>query len=147
MKFIFLLILTLCFGSATAQQPYVIAGSTPCSLFLKDKLKISSATPCDFMKWEIMMKEPDAFAAKISYGESKPNTNGFKDGHPTLQLTGTLTPATSRSGKPIYQLHFEHTGTTLFLWPASRFVFHFLDDANRPMASGEGFSYTLNRIK
>lgn len=79
-----------CFVTTTCSQinssnlpATVFVGSTPCDPNIKTILQIPAGTVCDFTRWELTLQgdqEASAFLLNISYGESQPNTLGFKGG-------------------------------------------------------------------
>src|SRR5690349_1662757 len=71
----------------TEKEKYV--GSTTCNEEFRQALKIPEATTCEFIKWELEINSND-FRLRARYGESQPNTNGFKQNGHAVDIAGTV---------------------------------------------------------
>ena len=75
------------FSSIAADESFEIkfVASTPCDEQIKSIFKIPSDIKVDFIRWDLNLKntksENQTFILNIVYGESKPNTLGFKVNH------------------------------------------------------------------
>lgn len=95
---------------------------------------------CEFMKWELVLKPNKTAAITITYGESQPNTNGFKSGKVEKKLIGSVS--------------WQGNYCKIKLDEELELTFYKLDDNVLHLVSGEefmtgdgGFSFTLNRTE
>ena len=82
-----LLLLSSCAATNTS-TPIILVGSTPGDEPVKTMLSISENTTVDFIKWSLKLDEKSTFVLDIIYGESQPNTLGFKGGGKTKTIKG-----------------------------------------------------------
>jgi hypothetical protein len=143
------LLLALTLSSLQVCRAQVFVGSTPCEDLTRRQLKIPDGTPCEFVKW-VMRLEPAGsqkgnFSFAAEYGESRPNTNGFKI--PTkIQVSGTYTvlkPADS----PWQYYHLTGAGIegNISLIRMDENIFHFGGKDESFLTGNGGFGYVLNR--
>jgi hypothetical protein len=140
--------------SACAQPgpPVVFAGSTPCDSAIRSVMQIPQSTICEFMKWEMKFlsnpAEPGRFELTVSYGQSKPNTNGFMNGGEKLILNGTYTIQSTKSTavRKIYLLKSEKLSEPVVLIRMDNNIFHFADRHQKLLVGNGGWGYVLNRL-
>ena len=103
-----LLIMAVLFSSycSATNSSIDLVGSTPCDEFIKSRFSISAEIKIDFIKWKLKLDSINAFVLNITYGESEPNTLGFKGGGQKQTISGTYLIIKSRHNrfKVIYQL-------------------------------------------
>lgn len=138
--------------SGTAALPAIVyVGSTPCDEPLREVFAIADSVGVDFIRWQLTLKtgqgEPDTFALRVVYGESQPNTLGFKGGGTERSYEGSYT--ISQSEHPvkgeIVQLKSSQLPGELSLVRLNDNLLHLLTPARRLMIGNGGWSYTLNR--
>lgn len=148
------LILLLSIGLATScsaiapASEIVLVGSTPGNEYITSMLSISTATQVDFIKWNLNLNDNKTFALNIVYGESQPNTLGFKSGGQTKRFQGSFVVDTSPGNKhfrEVYQLKSHSLAGTISLVKLSENLFHILTSDNQLMIGNGGWSYSLNR--
>jgi len=130
----------------------VFVGSTPCDSLIKSLLAIRPDTKVDFMRWELTLSNSEnnknVFVLNVAFGESQPNTPGFKEGWGKRYFEGKYTllqgPNRNLNGE-IYQLTSDKLPTTISLVKLTNNLFHLLTLENHLMVGNAGWSYTLNR--
>ena len=130
----------------------VFVASTPCDPLIKSFFTIPPDTKVDFMRWELTLSNSEnnknVFILNVAFGESQPNTPGFKEGGGKLSFEGKYTvsqsPNRNLNGE-IYQLKSDKLSTTLSLVKLNDNLFHLLTPENHLMVGNDGWSYTLNR--
>ena len=132
----------------------VFVGSTPCDDLIKSSLGIPAESTCEFIKWELSLSEskndPAVFQLTVLYGESQPNTNGFKGGGKKIEAAGKYTvnnKTNERTHLNVYNLHSEKFTTSLFLIQMDDNILHFADSAKKFIVGNGGFGYVLNRME
>jgi hypothetical protein len=155
----FILIMLLCIiyagscpSTGKAETETIYLGSTPGDDLIKMLLTISPQTKVDFIRWNLtlnMMKPgPHTFILDILYGESQPNTLGFKGGGKKVTFKGEFTVSHHNSSNirgEIYHLKSRQWPAEITLIKLNDNLFHLLTPDNRLMTGNGGWSYTLNR--
>lgn len=134
--------------STTHAPETVLVGSTPGDDLIKSMLSISSTTQVDFIKWNLKLSNNNTFELTINYGESKPNTLGFKGGGQTNSSRGSFVIHTSPENKnfrEIYQLKNSSFARPISMVKLNENLFHILTSDNQLMIGNGGWSYSLNR--
>ncbi len=138
-------------GGANAAN---FAGSTPCDTYIKSMLKIPATSVCEFIKWEMTLAndgmDSGGVQLTVTYGESQPNTNGFKMGGNKILLNGKYVARDvniSGSKKKAYYLTGPGINSGLIIVRLDNNIFHFADSNGRYLLGNDGYSYVLNRIK
>lgn len=135
--------------SAKITEPeIVLVGSTPGDEPIKLMLSISADTKVDFIKWNLKFVDKNSFVLDISYGESQPNTLGFKSGGQTKNIKGTYLITKNESSGPfkvIYQLKGDNLPGNISLIKINENVCHVLTSGNQLMIGNGGWSYSLSR--
>jgi hypothetical protein len=132
-------------------QPSIIfVGSTPCDSTIKTLLKIPASTDCDFIRWELSLQAESAdsnFLLNIAYGESQPNTPGFKNGGEKLMHKGTYAVRNKNATLKgeFFDLKIENTVAAISLCKLNEGLLHLLTPSGGLMVGNGGWSYTLNR--
>jgi len=159
-KFIPILVFATIFLSSSGQEKatlkpeddkLVLTGSTPCDQLMKSTLHLSSDELIDFMKWELTLTgnaDKGSFMLKLNYGESQPNTSGFKQGGKNISFSGEYDAVLSDSEKlhgMIYSLRSNETGILIRMIKVNDNIFHLLTNDYRLFIGNGGWSYTLNR--
>lgn len=110
----------------------VYVGSTPGDAPLKTLLSIATETKVDFIKWNLTLTtsaEKNRFLLTLAFGESQPNTLGFKQGGQHRSLDGTYTTSSSNSDDlngDIYHLKSSRLSSELLLIKVNDNLFHVL---------------------
>jgi hypothetical protein len=142
-----LLLATSCSATNTNEQ-ITLVGGTPGEEPIKQMLSIPTGTNVDFIKWHLELDNKSAFVLDIIYGESQPNTLGFKAGGQTKSIKGTYLVTkkeeTSRF-KEVYQLTSDDLPGNITLVKINENVFHVLTLQHQLMVGNGGWSYSLSR--
>jgi hypothetical protein len=130
--------ITTLFSTHAKSDLYV--GSTPCDAEIKSMLNIPASLKCEFMKWQLRLSRhtTGTFDLTVSYGESKPNTNGFINGGTSMTIKGSM----SREGKVIT---LQGEKTTLTLLQIDNNILHFADRNKKLLTGNGGWGYVLNK--
>lgn len=128
----------------------VLVASTPGDEVMKSLLEIPRNTKIDFIRWNIVLNSTDAdrkhFTIDIVFGESQPNTLGFKGGGQKWSVTGQYTQeSSSKINGNVYRLQSRSLPTGLGIVKLTDNIFHFLTPEDRLMVGNGGWSYTLCR--
>lgn len=153
MKSVFPFLFFLLTGGAYVSVPkttllvpdVVLVGSTPGDSLMKAMLAIPAETSVDFIRWELSLAGAGGtFTLHLLYGESQPNTLGFKGGGEKRSLSGTY--AATQSGLvETYQLQSTSLPFGVGLVRLNENLFHLLTPEQRLMNGNGGWSYTLAR--
>lgn len=126
-----------------------LTGSTDCNEPLKVILGIAPETNVDFIRWDLVLEEQvdhKNFELNITYGESQPNTLGFKAGGTTRTIRGKYIIYQEKKIKTeVYRLTSDSLRAALSLIKLNSNIFHLLTNDNQLMVGSGGWSYTLNR--
>jgi hypothetical protein len=126
----------------------ILVGSTPGDEEMKSMLLIPASTKIEFIKWNLKLAENDNFVMDIHFGETQPNTLGFKNGGEKLTINGTFSIAKNEGKSPFKEVYtFESKGFNgkVSMAKLNENVFHFLTAQNQLMNGNGGWSYSLNR--
>jgi hypothetical protein len=126
----------------------ILVGSTPGDDIIKSMLSIPAGTKIDFVKWSLKLDNNKAFVLDINFGESQPNTLGFKNGCEKRTVKGTFTVSKNEGNsnfKEVYHLKSESLPERISLVKLNENVFHLLTPQNQLMIGNGGWSYSLNR--
>jgi hypothetical protein len=141
-------------SSEKATLPGHYTGSTPCDALIKSILGIPSGSVCEFMKWEMTLSkgslDTGSYQFTVHYGESQPNTNGFRGGGTRIEVSGKYIISQGNSsgpGRKNYQLTGTKIHPELSLIEMDSNIFHFADAKGNHLLGNAGFSYVLNRMK
>lgn len=99
---------------------------TPGELSVKQMLNIPLESQIDFIRWNLVMQDDHQFSLDIQFGESQPNTLGFKNGGTKKRFTGRYTVAATDHINVVY--HMRATGLTISLAKISENVLHLLTE-------------------
>lgn len=153
----FLFLFIACVTGYTAQEnttaiyaaSLVYTGSTPGGAYIKSLLKIAPDAKCEFIKWNLALQQNnDSFKVVVHYGESQPNTTGFKNGGVTSGITGSYIikkAAESQPGKEIIVLQSSQLESNITLLRLDERLLYFTDNKGKLLVGNGGFSYLLNR--
>lgn len=130
----------------------IFVGSTPCDSLIKSSLQLPSGTICEFIKWELHFNKnsADIFELTAFYGESQPNTNGFKGGGKKITIKGKYNVsygAAADPGAKVYNLHGDNLQSSFLLIEIDSNILHFADDDKNFIVGNGGWGYVLNRIQ
>ena len=147
----FLLKLTTVFylglnGSCSwASDKTVFVGCTPGDSLIKSKLDIPNGIVIDFIKWDLIFDSlnHNTFGLNIIYGESQPNTLGFKEGGRKKSYQGKYRIVKDKD-KEIYQLVSSGFQTEISMIKLNANILHLLTPQKQFMIGNGGWSYTLN---
>ncbi len=151
------LLLGLCvfFSTAcSATQPSaerVLVGSTPGDELIKSLLTIPVETKVDFIKWNLKLTNATnhgTFLLDVHFGESRPNTLGFKNDGEKRSFEGTFTISENKNeriGSEVYQLKGNGLPSAISMIKVSENLFHLLTPQNKLLVGNGGWSYSLSR--
>lgn len=151
--FILIAILLLCiFLTASCSERnikpgIILTGSTPGDELIKTMLTIPADTKVDFIRWNLLLDDNYAFILDIIYGESQPNTLGFKNVNKQT-IKGKYLVEKKHEGsrfKEIYQLRRDDFPEIISFVKINENLFHILTPQGRMMTGNGGWSYSLNR--
>jgi hypothetical protein len=138
------LLLTVACHGQSSDAPVVFIGSTPGDDPVKSVLSISTGAKVDFIRWKLeLMKSNKCFRLNINYGESQPNTLGFRQGGSFNSFQGTF-KEDKEGFYSIYRLTSPAMGSDLVLAKVNDNLVHVLISGKLMVGNG-GWSYTLNR--
>jgi hypothetical protein len=130
----------------------VYVGSTPGDPMVKSMLNLPADTMIDFIRWDLVLQtstaKEDSFVLNIAYGESQPNTLGFKRNGQRALFKGSYTATQSKNEKlmgTIYHLKTHMLPTGVLLVKLNENLLHLLRPQKGLMVGNGGWSYTLNR--
>ncbi|HLO82285.1 MAG TPA: hypothetical protein VK166_15080 [Chitinophagaceae bacterium] len=129
-------------GSSDLSSVYI--ASTPGDDPIKMILSIPAESKVDFMRWNLVLSSSGEFSLKLSYGESKPNTLGFKEAN-ERHYEGKY--FVSKNHLDIYHLKGKGINGELMLARINENLFHILTSDQQLMVGNGGWSYTLNAEK
>lgn len=121
----------------------LLSACTPGDDLIKSQLSIPNETKIDFIKWDLTFENQNTFVLNIVYGESQPNTLGFKQGGQKKSYQGEYR-VSKDNGNEIYHLKSSEFQTEISLIKLNANIFHLLTPQKRLMAGNGGWSYTLN---
>lgn len=122
----------------------VLIGCTPAGAEVRGPLSIEDGRLVDFIRWELVMEQPDRFYLTGNFGEGEPNTRGFKGGGETRTIRGTYAITKDRNGD-LYKFTAGRSSAGFSLLRIDDNVFHFLSADNKLMIGNGGWGYTLAR--
>ncbi|MBX2921010.1 MAG: hypothetical protein KF746_02370 [Chitinophagaceae bacterium] len=136
---------SFCSLASEKNDKIVFVGCTPGNDLIKSQLGIPDETIIDFIKWNLTLDNlnGNTFVLNIIYGESQPNTLGFKDGGQKKSYQGEY-HITKDNDKEIYQLKSSGFQTEIELIKLNANIFHLLTPQKQLMIGNGGWSYTLN---
>lgn len=134
--------------NATASEK-VFVGSTPGDSLIKAMLFIPHEINVDFIQWKLKLNSTDdksTFVLNIVFGESQPNTLGFKKDHKKtfegVFTSSEKTIADHQAG--IYHLKSPEFQQAISMIKINSHLLHVLTPQNQLMTGNGGYSYTLN---
>lgn len=128
--------------SARAQTSQWV-GSTPGDSLIKTMLAIPLPLPVDFIRWNLTTAE-STFSLDLNYGESQPNTLGFKPGDDKRTVKGTVAHIAHQK-MAIQRFTSADKTVTFSLVTLNDNTRHLLTPDLQLMVGNGGWSYTLNR--
>ena len=134
-------------GTHNTTPETVLVGSTPGDDIIKSILSIPPATKIDFIRWDLTLSN-NTFVLNVNFGESQPNTLGFKEGGEKRLYEGTYTVFKRRNNTlngEIYHLKSNNLSGDILIVKLNDNLFHLLTPQNKLMIGNGGWSYTLNR--
>ncbi|HEY1022932.1 MAG TPA: hypothetical protein VGE06_11500, partial [Flavisolibacter sp.] len=129
----------------------VFVGSTPCDAGVKTMLQIPAGTACDFIRWTLTIgtgSEDSSYQLTLTYGESQPNTLGFKNGGEKRTYKGRYACRMNNNGRlkgEVFLFLPENAFEAISLLKLNENLLHLLTPAGNLMTGNGGWSYTLNR--
>ena len=145
LKSIVLSILLMMSGSEN-KDDLSLVGCTPADTGIRKTFNIRADIPVDFIRWELHLKD-NKFELELDYGESQPNTMGFKPDSIKTKLTGEYSVSKSQNyNSEIFTLHSEQLGNDLLLLKINNNIYQVLESDLSLMTGNGGWSYTLNNI-
>lgn len=130
---------------ASGNNTILLVGCTPGDSLIKSQLGIPAAVLVDFIKWELKLdtSAKKSFSLNIVYGESQPNTLGFKEGGQHKAFQGGFV-VTNEKGNPVYELEGTGLQTAIALVKLGPAVYHLLTPEKKLLKGNGGWSYTLS---
>lgn len=138
-----LLVISCTAGVRTGETTLV--GSTPGDAPIKAMLGIPAATMVDFIRWELRLLDNERFQLKIVYGESQPNTLGFKGGGAKGHYEGHYQVSPHSQFPQVLQLNGDGLLPGITLAKLNENIFHIVGPNQRLIQGNGGWSYTLQR--
>lgn len=128
-----------------ASDKTLFVGCTPGDALIKSQLGIAKEMVIDFIKWDLTFDNlnHNSFELHIVYGESQPNTTGFKQGGQKKSYQGEYS-ISKTNGNEIYQLRSSGFQTDIAMIKLNGNIFHLLTPQRQLMIGNGGWSYTLN---
>lgn len=147
LKMVFAMVVLFSSSCSVANTRIDLVGSTPGDDAIKAMLSISADTKVDFIRWDLKLDSKNAFVLNITYGESQPNTLGFKGGGEEETINGSYLIAKNQHGrfKEIYELKSDDLAGTISLVRITENIFHILTSQRQLMVGNGGWSFSLNR--
>jgi hypothetical protein len=137
-------------GQVVTHERYY--GSSPCDSLIRSMAGIPQGSACEFIKWEMTLERGDQDSAcqvTLYYGESRPNTNGFKVSN-KIEFSGTYHIRTGIQGNPnanFYHLKSGKGKGELWLLEMDKNIFLFTDSGGNFLMGNGGYSYVLNKTR
>lgn len=134
-----------CTLASDRNDKIIFVGCTPGDDLIKSQLGIKNETVIDFIKWDLTFSNlnSNTFMLNIVYGESQPNTLGFKNGGQKKSYQGEY-QISKNNGNEIYQLKSNEFQTEIALIKLNANILHILTPKKQLMIGNGGWSYTLN---
>lgn len=123
----------------TTATEIVLMASTPGDPVMINMLGISNAGIIDFIRWKLTMHANKTFTADLIYGESKPNTLGFKEDY-KLTITGQYTAG------EVFDFESVRPSARFRLIRLNDQIYHFLTPDGKMLVGNGGWGYCLNRV-
>ena len=139
-----LLSILLMFSGNERSEDLSLSASTPADIPIRKTLKINPDIVVDFIRWQLHMKDSN-FELSLNYGESQPNTLGFKPNSITVNIKGQYSIAYNPAFKAdVLTLKSAQLGTDLLLLKITNNIYQILESNSTLMNGNGGWSYTLN---
>ncbi|MEZ4777577.1 MAG: hypothetical protein R3D00_30660 [Bacteroidia bacterium] len=128
-----------------ASDKTVFVGCTPGDHLIKSQLGIPNGMIIDFIKWDLTFDNlnHNTFMLNIVYGESQPNTLGFKEGGQKKSYRGKY-HILKENDTEIFKLENSDFQTEILMIKLNANIFHLLTPQKKLMIGNGGWSYTLN---
>lgn len=147
--------LTACTQSVTGIGKTVLfVGSSPCDSFIRSTLDLAYSGNCEFVKWQLSVQhhesKKNSFRLQVQYGQTQPNTNGFKNGGESIVLNGVVFYTRFRhreTGYPIHELKSSDPAISVWVVEVSPDLWHIADNDRNLLVGNGGWGYVLNREK
>lgn len=142
------------FPKAKAFHPaadITLVASTPGDEPIKYLFEIPPDKKVDFIRWELVLSGSKSiqnkFILNLVFGESQPNTSGFKGGGEKLTIQGqySISQYSKRLNTTIYHLKGDKLPAGFSMIKLTDNIFHLLTPGGKLMIGNGGWSYTLNR--
>lgn len=143
-----LLLLTSC-SVKGSDQAISLSGSTLGDQPVKSILFIDARTTVDFIRWNLVLDSKGTFELEVNFGESQPNTLGFKGGGQRKKIRGTCSIMENGEAsrfRQVYLLKSDDLKGPISLAKLNENVFHLLTSDHHLMNGNGGWSYSLHRI-
>lgn len=131
-------------------EPIALVASTPADKSIRMMLAIDTSTAVDFIRWNLMLHQTSdensgTFDLNLVYGESQPNTLGFKKALLKVDK-GKYTVSVQRIGDQLQKVYNLTGDVSHFRFVVlNENLFHILTSDDVLMLGNGGWSYTLNR--
>lgn len=134
--------------SATNSKSEInLTGSTPGDQPIKTILKIAAETKVDFIRWNLLLNDKNTFVLDINYGESQPNTLGFRKDGEKKTFKGNFSVSEAGIFDGVYHLKSADLSAEILMVKLNENIFHLLTSQNQMIAGNGGWSYSLNRTE
>lgn len=141
---LFSLFVSVFWSSRPADATSIFIASTPGDEPIRSILSIPAEAKIDFMRWKLELTSSGTFSLKLEYGESKPNTLGFKEGRERYYEGGYTV---AKNKQEVYHLKAKGIRGELMLARINENLFHVLTSDQQLMVGNGGWSYALNAAK
>ena len=139
------MLLSVSCSARNSNADIILTGSTPGDEPVKSMLTIPAETKVDFIRWNLILGEKNSFVLDIHYGESQPNTLGFKKDGEKKTIKGTFTISEGSNFKEVYHLKSHDLYNEILVAKINENIFHLLTPQQKMMVGNGGWSYSLNR--
>ncbi len=133
-----------CF-STNMESGINLIGSTPGDEEVKSILALPAERNIDFIRWNVTLDNNRNFLLDIHYGESQPNTLGFKGNGEKMTFKGKYSVSESSDFAEVFHLKCAGLPSEISIAKLSENLYHLLTPQGRLMIGNGGWSYTLNR--
>jgi hypothetical protein len=137
--------------NASATDPSVFVGSSPCDTAIRQPLGIPADTDANLIQWRLTLhqdpqtREPAGYQLRFTYGATVQGTPGLAGAKTTVDRKGRWTLARGTKSNPdtvVYEL-----ADSVAFCKIGEDLLHVLDSDRRLMVGNGGWSYTLNRLE
>jgi hypothetical protein len=145
MQKIILCCLLLGCSSTLDAQVLSLQASTPADSIIRTMLQLDQGIVIDFIRWDLHLLDEKNFELQLHYGESQPNTLGFKLDGRKKSIKGEYRIEINHAKGAVYQFHTDDSGIKFSFLQLNEDLFHLLDSEQKLLLGNGGWIYSLNR--